>query len=462
MKKVLILFVMSLFFALAAGILAQSTNPWSAGANGVEKNIFLPTEAVYLSSYTVCFGQPNFNVYIINYKNLSNGDKLEDVRGMAQNITTNSQGFIQLTQIWNNLSAGDYNIVLDCNNNQMYDNEPIDAANAVGFSVQSIASGKVELGASNPSGIQLAYNPENIQKEATIMQILISGENEDIVLQNMNLKATGTGSKDDIEKIAVYIDSNNNGKKDADELLVGTGVFSGDTATLAINHTLKKSKGIVLGIEYRMKNFITDKTYSFTLDAIIGLDNNSKTIVNFSGLSLQSAVLTIGQPLTCVGATTISLSPTIGFINALINTKISGLTNCTGRVAVIKLNSCDDINEMCRCEINNSECSCTFTAPGTAGSYAVAGCVDKSRNTKYTEAGESAEAVVVLQKKEIANKTIVSNVTNNNPVTNTTLTPTGFAISSNNIITILSIGMVLIFIFLIIILIMIIKMAKKK
>ena len=72
-----------------------------------------------------------------------------------------------------------------------------------------------------------------------------------------------------------------------------------------------------------MKNFITDKTYSFTLDAIIGLDNNSKTIVNFSGLSLQSAVLTIGQPLTCVGATTISLSPTIGFINALINTKIS-------------------------------------------------------------------------------------------------------------------------------------------
>ena len=71
MKKVLILFVMSLFFALAAGILAQSTNPWSAGANGVEKNIFLPTEAVYLSSYTVCFGQPNFNVYIINYKNYS-------------------------------------------------------------------------------------------------------------------------------------------------------------------------------------------------------------------------------------------------------------------------------------------------------------------------------------------------------------------------------------------------------
>ena len=125
MRKILICLL--LMFVILTGILAfalvsaETTNPWSAGSNGAEKNSFTNLEDVYIKSTKLCEPFTEVNLYITENKGLwLSGDNLIDARGTSDVITLSNFN-LPLTKIWSNPSVGEYDLAVDCNQNGKYD-----------------------------------------------------------------------------------------------------------------------------------------------------------------------------------------------------------------------------------------------------------------------------------------------------------------------------------------------------
>jgi PKD repeat protein len=110
---------------------------WSSNSLGNEKNMFAPTEPVYVAvpatGKTVTF-------YIVADKSVwNNGDSLIDVSDGAEQLTLNPGPGIQFVQVWVSPLTGSYDIVEDTNNDGFYDAgvDGIDSVAEVGFVVDA-------------------------------------------------------------------------------------------------------------------------------------------------------------------------------------------------------------------------------------------------------------------------------------------------------------------------------------
>lgn len=461
MKKGILIIISLLLIGMVGFVIAQSTNPWSADASGKEKNVFLPSDSVYVSSYTVCFGTNNISLYLLRGVGITSGSTLTDVRGQPQNIKTTNQGFITLTKTASNLSSGDYSIVLDCNRNAVYDSGEYSDV----FNVGTVGSGTVEKNSASPSDFSFGYDFDIGNKEAGMLIVDIGADKESVTVGSIELQANGTGNDlADIEKVIVYSD-----KKEK----LGQGSFIADNGKAVIalsNFSIPSGEDSGIIVDYVMKNFIENKTYSFSLLSVSAIGNSSGQKITFSGLPILSAVETIGKTKTCAGNISVGLSNNTAYVNGTVNVIASGITNCSS-VIDVKLISCS--NNITLCSISNGACS--FLAPSIAGSYAVFACADKNGDGVYSGTGEAGEATLIVQLKPVsANNTIsntsvisnISTVSNITPITGNVVgnisgngTSTG---ASFNVVTILSIGMIIIFVILVIILVMLFRLASKK
>jgi len=471
MKKGAILIVFLASLILASGLVfAQSTNPWTADISGKEKRSFNADESIYLASYTVCFppADNNISVYIVPTKLLGSGDKLEDVRGNASIIKTDKSGFIKTTKIWENTTGGNYLVVLDCNNNGEYDNEPTNYFNETGFSILEIGGAEVLAVEDDIKDEIFSYDSELGIKEVLMMKAAIKVANkEDIILNNIKLTASGSGEDfADVEKAMIYIDENSDGINNAGDLKLGEAGFDKDNgvASMSLNYTLVKGETKNIIITYVFKNFAKDKTYGFNISSMTGKGKDSANLIDFSGLPLASAVKTIGQEKLCKGDIKFSLTPISTFTNMPIVASVLGLQNCSGKKVDIKLNNCDE-KESCSCTIQDSLCLCNFASPSTEGKYSVFACIDKNDDGKYTS-GEMKSVEIEVKKLEgtipTVNNANTTNTTNTQPVASKITRQAILKWARAHVITVMAIAMGIMFIILIIILIILIKLMMGK
>ncbi len=451
---------------LSSFVLAQSTNPWVADSTGAERNSFKTSETIYLRSYTVCFppAGAEVDVYIIDDGNLTAGDQLFDIRGDLQQVTTDSQGHIELTELWENPIQGEYDVVLDCNGNGVYDDEPIDSGVGIGFSVLAIGTVNASIGANSPDSHTSFFDPEDPNKENVLLQLELTTDNtENIDLGELVLKANGTGNDLDIRRIIIYSDINNNGRIDVGENEVGRGKYNRDNgeAEISIDYTLPVGESRNFLIAYVLREYEDGSNFSFSVVEITGKGTASEEIIDVSGLPIQSAMKTIGGAKSCLGSLELAIVPNTTETDKSVLAFVSGLTNCSNEVVSIRLSSCQEAeNEVCSCSISRGTCNCNFIAPSVSGNYIIYGCVDKNKDDDFNDMGESGEFVLKVEAGEIEeNETIPQPPVENNETTEET-EETGLDIQ-NQIILILSGGLIFVLILLLIILIMLVKVVSK-
>ena len=100
-----------------------------------KRNTFELTEDVYCYAGNISPGE-EVHIYVVANKDVWNdGTSLADVSGGYETKTTESDGSIATTKIWNaTLTEGEYDIVVDTNRNGKWNTgEPIDNEVDVGF-----------------------------------------------------------------------------------------------------------------------------------------------------------------------------------------------------------------------------------------------------------------------------------------------------------------------------------------
>ncbi len=420
MKKKLNILILVLLFTvlLSQIILAQSLNPGSASSTGSKKDSFSVTQAVYVKSDdVVCTINKTVDLYIINSQIVwKNGDNLTDLRGEPQKVTTTMGADLPLTKIWDEPKSGEYDIVVDCNGNGMYDAdpflEPVDDTTAIGFTVTAPkGSAKVSLGSRNPVNRTFQFDPELPFAINEMLQIGVIVEIEDIIMENITFEAFGTGNEQDIELVQIYADINGNGEEDLTDVEVWEGKYSVDNGKVAASFQYNLTKNTTT-------NFIFIYTlrpeakgnFSINVLSASGRGIDSDKVIDFSSLPLSSNVLQVLAAKICSGKLTFELSPSSAKPLSGIKASVGNLTLCEGKVASIKENSCASLNVSCSCAVGASGCECNFVAGSENKNYFT--CVDKNSDNDYLDFGESISKEFVVIKEVKLPEEVKENVTN--------------------------------------------------
>lgn len=407
MRKILI----SLFFAsimtLFLAFVSAQTNPWSAGSSGAEKNTFTTLEDVYVKSNPICEPATEVDLYIVkNNDNWTAGESFEDVRNASQNITLKNS-IIPLTKIWSKPKGGDYDIVIDCNKNGVYDEfiDKIDNFYNIGFKVTSVAgTGKAELGKKSIGNHSWQYDPESPSLANEMIQLSLLASGEDIELENITIRASGTGNDTEIDTLEIYIDENNNSKLDEEETMIGDiqPAYTEDNSVTSIPLDYFLTKDLVENIlvVYTLKETTAKGEFSLKVESIYGLGTDSNKVIKLSGLPLNSGTKTILPQKTCLGSLTLQLEPTPAPKNSKVTAKMNNLTGCQNKTISLRTSPCGSslIKEIRSCSPKNEGCEVSFNASASETYHA---CIDKNSDSDFIDFGEYAFTDLVIATEEV-------------------------------------------------------------
>ncbi|GEM_PF-2996242 len=394
-RKLIITLIISTILLLSF-VIAQSTNPWSASAAGIEKNIFKTTDSVYLKSGKLCEPADEVDVYIVeDSDNWTDGDALDDVRGAPEPVALINSA-IPLTQIWESPDGGKYDIVVDCNKNGQYDEfvDKIDSFSGPGFEVEAVAGGaKAERGSNDMGDHKWQYDPEEPDFVNEMLQLSLTASGEDVELINMTISALGSGDDTEISALEVYVDEDSDGKLGDNETLIGDSqpAYEDDNGetTIDLDYFLTKNVKENIIIVYRMKENASKGEFSFRVDSITGMGGDSGNIIKFSGLPIESGEKTVISEKTCLGEVSIVLSPNPAKTGESVKAAISGLEGCGGREASLRSNPCGSSTPKVvgSCILKEDSCNISFKASSSLTYYI---CVDKNDDNDSVDFGEYA------------------------------------------------------------------------
>ena len=86
----------------------------------------------------------------------------------------------------------------------------------------------------------------------------------------------------------------------------------------------------------------------------------------------------------CSGSVTLNLSPNPVWIGKRVTATISGLSNCTGKIATVSPKKYPSVTS-CKCEVFFSGCSCSFSTPIVPGDYVYYAKVDLNQDENLDE-----------------------------------------------------------------------------
>ncbi len=416
-RKLIIVSVISTILLLSF-VIAQSTNPWSASAAGIEKNKFKSSESVYVKSLKfICEPASEIDVYIVeDNNNWTDGDALDDVRGAPEPVVLISSA-IPLTKLWENPNNGNYDIVADCNKNGNYDDlvDKIDSFSGAGFGVEAVAgSAKAERGSKDIGNHKWQYDPEEPDFTNEMLQVSLTATGEDTELINMTLSAFGSGDDTEISALEVYVDEDNNGRLGDNETLIGDSqpAYGEDNgkAVIDLDYFLTKDVKENLLIVYRMKENVSKGDYSLQVESITGMGGDSGNIIKFSGLPLESGKKTVSSEKTCLGEVSVVLSPSPAQAGGNVKAAISSLEGCEGKEVSLRSNPCGSSTPRVvgSCILKDDSCNVSFKA---ASSLTYHVCIDKNSDNDSIDFGEYAYEDLVVEPVK-RNETNVTNVTN--------------------------------------------------
>ncbi|MDD5192846.1 MAG: hypothetical protein PHH54_02500 [Candidatus Nanoarchaeia archaeon] len=424
-------------------------------SRGLTTTSFFTSDEVFLKSSTgLCNSiYQNIDVYIIK----SGDEVLADVRGKPEELNLTSTYQIPAnTKIWADPVAGDYDVIVDCDKNGAY--HPLEPKTS--FSVDfKKGSGNVSMG-SEIKNNSWRYDAENEILMIEMLQLSISAGGEDIGLANISIKATGTGNDSQISALEVYVDTNNNGKLDENEALIGDSQpaylqDNGET-NLNLDYTLLADSGPKLLIVYTMNEDIEEGGFGLIVNSVYGIGKQSGELIKFSGLPINSNTLKVLPKQECLGSLALELTPNPAEEGESVLAKISNLTGCDDKTVNIKTKPCIYPLDVGYCILKERKCEIELKPTENNEYYA---CVDKNGDNDTLDFGETSSISLVVNSKtekvteepgEFANVTNQTQGENATAVTGDIISQL-FDSSFKNIFVLLEITLLLILVVLIII-----------
>ncbi len=320
-------------------------------------------------------------------------------------------------KIWDSPKVGDYDVFIDCNENEEYDsNEPFDSFEVIAVE----GDGKARRGEKDIRDHSWFFDREEPNLINEMLQLSLLAENENIVLETLTIRAIGSGNDTEIEKLEIYLDENNNGKVDEDELLIGDSqpAFLEDNGVTTLNLDYVLVEGIEekFLIVYTMKEDTPEGEFSLVVDSIVGIGENSEKEITFSGLPLTSGTKSVLPEKTCLGSLTFELEPNPVVKNSLVTARISGLSGCENKTIVLRLNPCGSSlkEEIAHCIFNEKSggCNISFLSSSNKTYHA---CIDKNNDGDMIDFGEYdfKDLVVVIPEKIEENETEINETETN-------------------------------------------------
>jgi hypothetical protein len=215
---------------------------------------------------------------------------------------------------------------------------------------------------------------------------------------------------------------------------------------------------------YVLKNYEQNNTYFLSIDEIRGVGQDSGVEIIFNGTPINSSVLTIGEAKSCTGNSQLRIIPNRTFTESSVGAFVSGLVNCTGETASVRLSSCEvPEDEVCSCLIQEGGvCNCDFITPSVEGNYVFYLCIDKNEDSDFLDSGESSDYLITLEKSAEIPSPVPEEPEENETEQDEPEEETGQEIDfQERVILILSGGLIAILILLLIILIMLMRLVGK-
>ena len=403
-KLLILSFLMGLIILGMFSLVSAATNPWSASASGAQKNEFTNLQDIYIKSTSLCEPNTEVNLYVIEDKDSwDGGEVLIDIRNEGFQQIILDAGKISLTKIWENPFPGNYDLVVDCNENGEYDSfiDKVDDFSEIGFTVNAIVGkASATLGEKDVENHSWAYDPEDPNLLNVMMQLNLAIVGEDLELEDIVIQALGTGNSSEIRSIEIYFDENDNGLLEEEILItsIDSPFSEGDEATLDLDLIIIDREEANILITYVMKETTPEGEYSFNVKSVSGTGSVSQESVTFIGLPLRSKTKTVLSGKTCLGELTLELNPNPGIFNSEVTAKISGLMGCEGKQIILRENPCgsslEEKIDSCIVPSGGTGCDISFSSKKE---MTIQACIDKNNNNKLTDFGEFAFEDLLLE-----------------------------------------------------------------
>jgi hypothetical protein len=320
-----------IFFTLSFAVLtllvfyatpASAYGVWTCNQNGGMKTTFYNNETVYVASGNITStGGQSVRMYIVaNNDSWVSGKTLVGVAGGGYSaIVTNGSGYIPVTPLWSNPVIGTYDIVVDVNNDGVYNSsyDYVNSSSAVGLTILQapMPTLNVEKGRNNPSNH--GWDLRNSTDHNPMLQLNLSATIESIKIKFVSITADGTGNDNkDISVVYLILDSDGDGQYDQGETFLDYKNYFLDNGVI----TFQIKDGQIVSTESSVAFLITysmskagqlGSTYKFDVVSIsaigVGTDEDAKIV----GLPVSSAIKTISGAASTTTTTINSTTTTI-------------------------------------------------------------------------------------------------------------------------------------------------------
>lgn len=386
-------------------------------------------------------------VYIVEHKDSwSDGDDFIDVRDNPIEIPNAK---FSNTNIWENPKTGFYDLIVDCNDDQKYDeaSEPIYNK---GFTIiPKKGSGSMSRGFRSPSDFEWQYDPENPVLSKEFFQLKLVAMDEDIKLEELTLDIKSPLETIDLE---IFFDKNNNGIVDSGDESIVKNEQARKEEVIQLDYTIRQDIDENFLFVFNNHEDQTKGEYSIKLLSLKGKGLLSEEEVRFFGNPLESNIMRVVDKKTCIGEITLELNPNPVILNEEVTAKISGLSGCNDKKIILKSNECHvATGNLGDCILEANECE--ITIDGVKGTYSA--CIDKDNNTNFNGFGEAVSVNLDLKEEPKTTEESIELSEENNsgtaPVTGNVIGNIGDLEINNSLLIVLEITLILILVFLILI-----------
>ena len=361
-------------------------------------------------------------------------------------------------KIWESPKPGDYDLLIDCNNDQRY-NEASELLYNIGFTVV-VKEGiiKISLEEKNIANFSWYYDSEepalNLDNEILLLKLV--AENEDIILNNLIIEIKSP--ENSTISLEVYVDKNNDGLLNPVDVSIGKIETKEKRFFVGMDYTLSLGASENLLFVYKMNQNYLQGDYSLKVVSLKGTGILSEKPVTSFVIPIESSIMTILKEKTCLGTVNLILTPSPAEKDSIITAVISDLTGCDNKNVYLKTDACYLFlnTDLGSCVLTNNTCQIKTIV--LEEYYA---CLDKNGDSDFNDFGESdSEKLEIV--KEIPKETeekVSAEIITNETIQPPTAPITGQVIGGitklfekqGSLIVILEVTLILIFIILLLI-----------
>lgn len=402
MKKGSIVITTILFLVLVTVIASVSATIDTQTTRGKITNEFLTTDSIIVKSGSnLCNGVfDSVALYIVNK---DSGDALVDIRGEPNIINlTSSYALPRNIIVLENPEVGDYEAIIDCDQNGVY--HPLEDKKS--FKVTLKAGSGIYLAGESINDFEWSYDVEEPDLVKPMLQLKFQSIGEDIDVRNITLKANGLGNDRSLESILIINDVNGNGLIEEDEEVLGmvTPAYSSNNGAVLVPVDLRIVEGIdyYVILAYVLDSTVSTGEYYFVVRNVYGRGVLSERTIAFSGDDVASARMNVVESNSCLGSINLGFEPSVVVGNMTIDVLVQNMSGCSGITAEVRSRGCDvpGLFTIGTCELGDDSCIVEHYA---RESIVVYGCVDKNNDGDYNDLGESTNRELIVYPESVLN-----------------------------------------------------------